>query len=333
MIYLLLLALAVVLFLAELLYFRVADHFNIIDKPNQRSSHTQVTIRGGGIVFYLAALAYFICANFNIPYLPKAEQYPYFFAGLTIVVIVSFWDDIRSISGSIRSALQFFSMGLMAYELGIYNYTLWVLVVFFILAVGVLNAYNFMDGINGITGAYSIVTLISLAYLNVVGLNFTETFLPGFVFIGVSVFNFFNFRKRAKCFAGDVGSVSIAFIIIFLLATLILKTSNIYFILLLAVYGVDSVLTIILRLMRRENIFQPHRTHFYQVLANEVRIPHIIVSAIYGFIQLIINLIVAATAFSSVTNQSIIASVVLGGLGLTYLLLKPRLLAEYSSVK
>ena len=104
----------------------------------------------------------------------------------------------------------------------------------------------------------------------------------------VLVFNFFNFRKQARCFAGDVGSVSIAFVILFLIGSLIIKTENFGWLILLAVYGVDSVLTIVHRLMLHENIGLPHRKHLYQIMANELRIPHVVVSLVYMIVQIVI---------------------------------------------
>ncbi|SFC69862.1 UDP-N-acetylmuramyl pentapeptide phosphotransferase/UDP-N-acetylglucosamine-1-phosphate transferase [Flexibacter flexilis DSM 6793] len=321
--YTLLIPLAISLFIIELLYFRLADRFNIIDKPNQRSSHTRITIRGGGVVFYMAAIAYFFYFGFPLPY---------FFVGLTIVTVISFYDDISSVSSGVRSALQLTAMLLMAYQLDAYMQSWWILACFFVLAVGILNAYNFMDGINGITGIYSLITLLSLAYLNTLDtITFTDTQLPVWVAVGVAVFNFFNCRPKAKCFAGDVGSVSVAFIVIYLLAGLIFQAKNIYYILLLGVYGVDSVLTIVQRLMRRENIFQPHRTHLYQVLANETKIPHVNVSIIYGIIQLIINVIVFQTTDLSGATQTGIAAAILLSLAVLYWTLKSYLLRRHAA--
>ena len=108
------------------------------------------------------------------------------------------------------------------------------------------------------------------------------------VICSVLVFCFFNFRKRAKCFAGDVGSVSIAFILLFLIGRLIIQTGDFSWIVLLSVYGVDSVLTIIHRLMLHENIGLPHRKHMYQIMANELKVPHVVVSSIYMAVQAII---------------------------------------------
>ena len=145
-----------------------------------------------------------------------------------------------------------------------------------------------MDGINGITGGYSLVILAALAYINKEVVTFVEADFIYTVICSVLVFCFFNFRKRAKCFAGDVGSVSIAFILLFLIGRLIIETEDFSWIVLLSVYGVDSVLTIIHRLMLHENIGLPHRKHLYQIMANELKIPHVIVSLAYMTIQTLI---------------------------------------------
>ena len=129
------------------------------------------------------------------------------------------------------------------------------------------------------------VILVALAYINKEIIPFVEEGFIYTVLCSVFVFCFFNFRKKAKCFAGDVGSVSIAFILLFLIGKLIIQTEDFSWIVLLAVYGVDSVLTIIHRLMLHENIGLPHRKHMYQLMANELKMPHIGVSLIYMMVQ------------------------------------------------
>lgn len=165
----------------------------------------------------------------------------------------------------------------------------WTIMVALVFCTGIINAYNFMDGINGITGGYSLVVLISLAYVNETVVSFVAPELIYTTVCSVLVFNFFNFRKKAKCFAGDVGSVGIAFIILFVLGKLIIQTEDFTYVLFLAVYGVDSVLTIIHRIMLRENIGEAHRKHVYQLMANELQMPHVWVSSIYMVLQLIIS--------------------------------------------
>ena len=269
----------VLLFLAELFYFRIADKCNIIDKPNERSSHTKVTLRGGGIIFYFGALACFLTSGF---------EYPWFLLALTLVTFISFVDDIKSTGQMTRLLFHFSAMTLMFYPWGLFSLSWWWIVIALIVCTGIINAYNFMDGINGITSGYSLVILAALAYVNKEVVTFVEADFIYTVICSVLVFCFFNFRKRAKCFAGDVGSVSIAFILLFLIGRLIIGTGDFSWIVLLSVYGVDSVLTIIHRLMLHENIGLPHRKHLYQIMANELKIPHIMVSSIYMAVQAII---------------------------------------------
>ena len=266
----------VLLFLAELFYFKIADRCNIIDKPNERSSHTKITLRGGGIIFYFGTLAYFLTRGF---------EYLWFMLALTLVTFISFVDDIRSTSQKLRLLFHFFAMALMFYQWGLFSLSWWWIIVALIVCTGIINAYNFMDGINGITGGYSLVILVALAYINKEIIPFVEEGFIYTVLCSVFVFCFFNFRKKAKCFAGDVGSVSIAFILLFLIGKLIIQTEDFSWIVLLAVYGVDSVLTIIHRLMLHENIGLPHRKHMYQLMANELKMPHIGVSLIYMMVQ------------------------------------------------
>ena len=271
----------VLLFVAELFYFKIANKFNIIDKPNERSSHSRITLRGGGIIFYFGALAYFLSNQW---------EYPWFMLALTLIAFISFVDDIRSTSQGLRLVFHFAAMVLMFYQWGLFSLSWWWIIIALIVCTGIINAYNFMDGINGITGGYSLVILSALAYINAEIATFVEPALINTVLCSVLVFCFFNFRKKAKCFAGDVGSVSIAFILLFLIGRLIIKTEDFSWIVLLSVYGVDSVLTIIHRLMLHENIGLPHRKHMYQLMANELKIPHVGVSLIYMGAQALVIL-------------------------------------------
>lgn len=297
----------VLLFLAELFYFKVADKYNIIDKPNERSSHTRITLRGGGVIFYFGALVYFLTSGF---------EYPWFMLALTFVAIISFIDDIRSTSQKLRLVFHFSAMALMFYQWGLFSLSWWWIIIALIICIGIINAYNFMDGINGITGGYSLVVLLSLAYINEEVTPFVEQNLIYTVIMSVLVFCFFNFRKKARCFAGDVGSVSIAFILLFLLGKLIIQTGDFSWIILLSVYGVDSVLTIFHRLMLHENIGLPHRKHLYQLMANELRIPHVAVSVIYMVLQF---LIVAGLLWLPVDHWVYFFTVI-GGLAVIYII-------------
>ena len=297
----------VLLFLAELFYFRIADKCNIIDKPNERSSHTRITLRGGGIIFYFGVLAYFLTSHF---------EYPWFMLALTLITFISFVDDIRSPSQVLRLVFHFSAMALMFYQWGLFSLPWWTLFVALIVCTGIINAYNFMDGINGITGGYSLVVLVALAYINEAVVPFVEQGFILTVLCSVVVFNFFNFRKRAKCFAGDVGSVCIAFVLLFFIGKLVIRTEDFSWIILLAVYGVDSVLTIIHRLMLHENIGLPHRKHLYQIMANELKIPHVVVSSVYMLVQALV--IVGYFYFYSYGYWYLLATVLI--LGTLYVL-------------
>ena len=274
---------AVLLIALELIYFRIADRFNIIDKPNERSSHNTLVIRGGGIIFLLSAWIWSAFFGFC---------YPWFLAGMTIVCGISLWDDIHSLPDSARLIAQFTAMFMMFADFGILHWdSWWIIILALIICVGIINAYNFMDGINGITGGYSLAVLIPLIIL-----NHNEPFIEMSYLIVVSiaciVFSYFNFRPKgkAKCFAGDVGSIGIAFMVLFPLGKLILQTGDFTYLLLLVVYGVDTILTICHRIMLHENLGQAHRKHAFQILANELKVPHEVVSLAYMLIQLIVSL-------------------------------------------
>ena len=260
-------------------YFKIADCYNIIDKPNERSSHKYITLRGGGIIFYIGALLYFLFYDFS---------YPLFALGLTLIAIISFADDIKTVNSKVRILIHFLAMLLMFYDCGLYSLPWFFTFAALIVSTGIINSYNFMDGINGITGGYSLVVMVSFWYINNNITPFIDNNIVYTISLSLLVFNFFNFRKRAKCFAGDVGSVSIAFIIVFLLGKLIVQTQDLTYIIILLVYGVDSILTIVHRIVLKENIFVAHRKHLYQIMSNELEIPHIYVSLIYIAAQLII---------------------------------------------
>ena len=270
----------VILFVLESIYFKIADKCNIIDKPSERSSHSTIVLRGGGILFLLGVWVWSAFFGF---------QYPWFLAAVTLVAGISFIDDIRSLPDSIRLVVQFVAMFLMFYQFGILNWqSWWMILLALIVCVGISNAYNFMDGINGITGGYSIAVLLPLIYLNH-KISFIDANFLWVTLLSLLVFCFFNFRKRAKCFAGDVGSLSIAFIIVFALGKLILQTGDFTYIVFLALYGVDSVLTISHRILLHENLGKAHRKHAYQLMANELRIPHVVVSSFYMMLQLLVS--------------------------------------------
>lgn len=309
----------IILFIAELLYFKIADRFNIIDKPNERSSHTSVTLRGGGVIFYLGALAYFIISGF---------QYPYFFLGLTLMTVVSFADDVMTLSNKIRLLVHLLSVLLMAYELDVFDMPWYYLAITFVIVIGVINAYNFMDGINGITACYSLA-VGGLLMLVSHQIDFIDRDLLIYSMLSVLVFAFFNFRSKAKCFAGDVGSVAIAFILLFAIAALIIKSQNLIYILFLSVYGIDTIWTIIRRLSNGENIFKAHRSHLYQYLGNEAGVNKLMLSFLYGALQFLIGFVVIRVANETANVQIIFSLSLLAFLSIIYLITKSSIIKKY----
>lgn len=282
---------AVLLVAAELIYFRIADKCNIIDKPNERSSHSTIVLRGGGVIFLIGAWIW--AAFFGL-------QYTWFLLALTIVAGISFIDDIHSLPDSLRLVAQFVAMILMFYQLDMLHADLWWAVILaLIICVGASNIINFMDGINGITGAYAMASLIPLYLINssnglssLSAQGFVDESLIITVMLADLVFCYFNFRPRgkAKCFAGDVGSLGVAFILLFMIGGLVMATGDVTYLIFLLVYGVDGVLTIFHRIMLHENLGQAHRKHAYQLMANELKMSHITVSLIYAGLQLAISL-------------------------------------------
>ncbi|HBV14173.1 MAG TPA: UDP-GlcNAc--UDP-phosphate GlcNAc-1-phosphate transferase [Chryseobacterium carnipullorum] len=312
----------IILFVSILAYFKIADKYNIIDKPNHRSAHTQITLRGGGIIF---PIAFIVFCLFNLN--EAIQDYWSFGLGLLAICTISFVDDVRTLSNKIRLSVHLISVVLLLYFTGAFTLMpFWVWPILFVIIIGTLNAYNFMDGINGMTGVYSLVTLGSLAYINKDIIQFTNENFILYPILACIVFLFFNFRKKAKCFAGDVGSMGIGFWVIGLITLLIMRTGEYKYILLLSIYGMEVVLTIIERIILKENIFEAHRRHLYQLFANEKKISHLVISAVYAIFQLFINIFIihAQFTFGSVI---LIIFIPLGGI---YLGLKWKLKKEYN---
>ena len=282
---------AVLLVVVELTYFKVADHFNIIDKPNERSSHTKIVLRGGGIIFTIGLWIWSAFFGF---------QYPWLLAGVTLAAGISFVDDIHSLLDSVRLVVQFTAMVLVFQETGLLHWDMWWIVpIALIVAVGGTNIFNFMDGVNGITAGYSLAMLVPLLLANrsigKLGMTdgaFVEESYLIVAIIGVLVFSWFNFRPRgkAKCFAGDVGSIGMALILVFAVGRLMMATGDVTWIVLFLVYGVDGMMTIFHRIMLHEHLGEAHRKHAYQLMANELKMSHVVVSLIYTGLQLVVSL-------------------------------------------
>lgn len=310
-----LIALGPVLFAIELAYIRFAKSVGVIDNPNNRSLHENPTIRGGGIIFPLAiVLLYFFSSEVSVPLL----------SAIVLIAIVGIVDDMKDLSRLLRFGAQALVVFLIFYDAGVFAHSWWVIVLLLIIAVGTVNAYNFMDGINGITSGYSLVLLLSLLYINSYVVAFVGDSLILTMIIALLVFSVFNFRKKALCFAGDVGSLSIGVAVIYLIVKLTMISHNYFSILLLSVYGVDSVLTIIHRLWLRQNIFKAHRLHLYQVVIAATKMPHLRMVFLYMLAQAIIDALVIGLFHSDIWVHLWLMTCVFGVLSLIYVFVKRK---------
>lgn len=319
------LIIAVILLAVELTYFKIADKYNIIDKPNERSSHSTIVLRGGGIIFSISMIAWAVLMIIQGQYTIVIEYLP-FLGGLVLIAGISFIDDIKSLPDSIRLVAQFTAMALMFWSMDILHLNMWwIVIIALIVCVGATNVINFMDGINGITAGYALAVLVPLMLLNNVS-SFIDSSYLIIAILGVLVFCLFNFKPKgkAKCFAGDVGSISIAFIMLLAIGKLIVRTQDVTYLIFLLVYGVDGCFTIIHRILLHENLGEAHRKHVYQIMANELKIGHVKVSLLYTFLQLFVSLGFIYLCPNTIEAHWIYLFGAIVVLGLAYILFKKK---------
>jgi UDP-N-acetylmuramyl pentapeptide phosphotransferase/UDP-N-acetylglucosamine-1-phosphate transferase len=270
----------------------IAKKLQLTDVPSARSSHRDITITGAGFIFPIA---------FFLPLALTGEfiHYRSTIAGLLLISLVSFADDLKSVHPVIRVTVQVIAVSLLLWQTGgLFKMKAWQIVPGFILVVGIINSYNFMDGINGMNALYSLSMMGILAIIRLSGILFLpvpEVFYS--LIAALLAFSLFNVRKKALCFSGDVGSISIAYIVSLMIIQVMIATDSAVWILLFGVYGLDSVGTIVLRLIRGEKVWMPHRTHFYQYLVNERKWPHVRVSALYAVMQFVLSIILYTIGF------------------------------------
>ncbi len=282
--------------LFSIIYLKVAHRYKIYDVPVSRSSHRNQTVTGFGLFVLFGLLIFTICYTRSLN--------SFFIIGLVMICTISYLDDIVFVKHFIRLIFQLFALTLMTIDLPFefMEFEKWpIIIACVIFGTGVLNAFNFMDGINGMLGLNSLVILLSFWYL-----NFNLTDLEGnqiqfanplflyTIVVGVLVFLYFNLRPTAKVFAGDVGSIGLAFVIFYFMANLVFKTGNYTYLLLFVVLGIDAGLTIIYKLIVRENIFVPHRDFLFKKLVHVGKVKHLKVASIYALLQLAISVFVIA---------------------------------------
>ena len=268
----------------ELLYFWVAKRLHIVDRPNERSSHHRVALLGAGILFYFAILFYSCTHGF---------PYPRFLIGATLLAVVCYADDLRPLPSWLRMLVQVVAVVVMMYS-SLPTLQIWQTLLTVIVFVAILNVYNFMDGINGMLAAYSLVVLGTFAYMALSIQYFIDIEFLATLFIALLIFTFFNFRTNARCFSGDVGSIVMGLTVVFLLtrydAAIPDNGENVSYLCFIIVFLADGLLTVAKRFLNGKNIFEAHREHMYETLVNNLHVPHLRVATSYALLQLVINI-------------------------------------------
>lgn len=264
----------ILLTLLFLLYLYMARRYDVVSMPNERNLQSHPVITGAGVIFIIALVLWEIFFY---------RQYLFLFAGVMIVSIVSFADDVRNLSVVFRLLFQFLAAALVFCDIDV---PLWVACLAVVPFVGMSNIFNFMDGINGMHAFMSLVVLVSL-YLANCGIHFVEPSLLLLLAFSVVVFAVPN--VCGKCFCGDVGSIGLSYILLFLIARIVVVTGDLSWLLFVSVYAFDGISTIVRRLFLHENIFRPHRHHLYQWMVDSLNIHPLIVSSVYALLQLAIS--------------------------------------------
>lgn len=277
----------IILLAIEVGYIPIARKNGWSTERNKRADGHPITVIGGGIIFYIAMVMWSIAMAVLYKQFEVGSN---FIVGLTMLAACSFADDLMQLKVWIRLVVQFVAVLFLALQCYVFELPLYLWPVFVLCTVGFINAYNFMDGINGITATYSLCVLGLFLYINTFEIHFIPGSMIVFAIISLVIFAFFNYRKRALVFAGDVGSISMGYIVATVLVYYILATQTLTAIVFVSVYGVDTFVTVVRRASEGENIFRPHRKHIYQLLNYVWRLSQRRIANGYALLQLAISI-------------------------------------------
>ena len=237
----------------------------ILDIPNERSSHQTPTPRGGG----LSIIFLFYMGLFYFYFYDSLIESRLFYALLCAIpiVLISWLDDIYTLSSKVRFSVQLFSAFLALYALGgvekidliLFSVEgFWLNIIAFIAIVWLTNLYNFLDGIDGYAGAEAVSVGLGLFILfhNPLGLVIVA------VALGFLVFNW----HKASIFMGDVGSASLGFLFGVFVFYDTSEGNILIWMILLSLFWVDATFTLLRRYHNGERLSQAHRKHAYQRL-------------------------------------------------------------------
>ena len=290
----------IIFFVSVIGTFLLIRHTTIIDIPNERSSHLNNTPRGGGLAISLGFIIGLLVAQTFGKTVPISNIYFIgFFISALIISCLSYYDDMTEVNYKYKLLIQFFSVLLVIssgviieqirfpyFGLVSLNWVSYPLTMIWIL--GLTNAYNFMDGLDGIAASTAVIASFFLAYI---------AYKQGSVFVyiisialaastlGFLVYNF----PPAKIFMGDVGStfLGFTFAVLAIIAALYDKSHLSLFVVPLLLYHFifDTIVTFLLRLIYKEKVFQAHRRHVYQLL-HRLGLTHLQVTLIYSMLAI-----------------------------------------------
>lgn len=281
----------------------LARRYQLFDLPNHRSSHTQPTPRGGGMAIAVSVLSACVVFQYYDPVPSFESRSGFVLICASLIAVISFVDDLRGLSVAVRLSLQGLLSLVLVFLVGPIPLgdalPIGLSILFSCIALmWLLNLYNFMDGIDGLAACEGIVVCLAAAVLlinNAEGSVLALTIALGGSALGFLIWNW----SPAKLFMGDSGSVFLGFAIggLALLTTQREVLTISVWLILLAAFIADASYTLMRRLFRGQNIFQAHRNHAYQVLADRWA-SHAKVTSLYMCINIIWLLPLAVIANS-----------------------------------
>ena len=277
---------------------RWAERREILDMPNERSSHTRPTPHVGGLAIVIITLSGWLAYNWTSPdYWPIL---PYVI-GAFVIATISWWDDLVPLPTIVRISVHGIAAGFAILSFGYWHTASvpilkelglgWIgLPATFLWIVGLTNAYNFMDGVDGIAGLEAVVVGFGWFLLGWYGRQ-PHLSAIGMLIAGASLgFLVYNWPP-ASVFMGDVGSAFLGYtfaVLPLMAAHVPYADARLAFVgaLLLLPFVFDSGFTFFRRAIRRENVFAAHRSHLYQRLVITGR-SHRFVSLLYGGMSMV----------------------------------------------